>query len=157
MHITTFLEKIAIGLVEKGSVSIGVVLFSRTAQLHCQLTSDLPAIQQSLRTMTTKASGANFSGGLNKANEMLLDSDTRFIVLLTTDEDTSKDPKQWENFAARMRNDGVTIFAVGIGKKAQRKNLNAVAGSAENATLCADSNALQLLANTIIGKIKGTK
>lgn len=100
---------------------VGIVVFAGDAFVQCPLTSDYAAAKMFLRAIDPKdlpQQGTALAPALRVSRELLLAGDRgatgRAVVVVTDGEDHEG---AVEEQAALLRDDGVTIFAVGVGSR----------------------------------------
>jgi len=96
---------------------IGLIAFSGTAFLLCPLTVDYSAFMLSLESLDVNAiprGGTSLSGAIGEAVKGFTGTHSKAGVLLmiTDGEDQEGDPV---NAAVQAKNDGITIFTLGVG------------------------------------------
>jgi len=144
-----FSIKLAKKLVKARLVEFGVVQFSEHANVVCPLTSKMNQLNNNLHNMKQIGGGTNFDAGLDRANKQFNNRDWRAskIIIFQTDGEGST------TLAKPLREQGVTIFAIGVGPGVVDANLIALAGPREYTMRCNSYDKLQPLISTIVGQV----
>ena len=134
--------------VTAGGVNLGVVTFSYYAKLTIKLSdnSDTASFLEATKKIPLMRSQTYIDRALQVADAELFNEENgdrrdvpNFIVLLTDGKQTKSVFATSPSFqAAKLRDRGVTIFAIGIGRSVDEIELASIAGSPEN-MLLADS------------------
>ncbi|MFM2423871.1 MAG: hypothetical protein RLZZ70_258 [Candidatus Parcubacteria bacterium] len=144
---------------------VGLTTFASTAMLPAQLTASTTAVADKVRSLTilpaeergTTNTGDALMAAQNELNSTRHNTNARNVVVLLTDglaTAPGDDPTAYAlEKAAGLRDDGITVFAIGLGAGVNTEFLQGIATTPEQAFVAPTTATLQNIYDTITASI----